>query len=224
MLETAREAGKTVPKVQSAAGAKGERTRMRILDCAYDAIIHKGFAGTSIEELVAAAGITKSGFFYHFRDKSDLARQLLERFLAEDDAIMDQMTARAKELVEDPLQQFLLFLKLYAEAADAMEELHPGCLVAAVVYQDQAFDREIMRLNSEGVLRWRERFISWLEPIDAMYPAVSQVDRATLADGLTVVVEGSIVLAKALNDPRLIGRQLRMFRELVRMTYAARAA
>ena len=45
---------KTVPSVQlePAARSKGERTRERILDFAYDAIIHKGFAGTSIEELV----------------------------------------------------------------------------------------------------------------------------------------------------------------------------
>ena len=62
----------TVPTVESEGRTKGERTRDRILDVAYDAIIHKGFAGTSIDELVEAAGITKSGFFYHFRDKTDL--------------------------------------------------------------------------------------------------------------------------------------------------------
>ena len=73
---------KTTPAVQlePAAQTKGERTRTRILDVAYDSIVHKGFAATSIEELVEAAGITKSGFFYHFKDKNDLARQLLERF------------------------------------------------------------------------------------------------------------------------------------------------
>jgi len=74
---------KTGPEVQlaSAAQTKGERTRERILDIAYEAIVEKGFAATSIEELVEAAGITKSGFFYHFRDKNDMARQLFDRFL-----------------------------------------------------------------------------------------------------------------------------------------------
>ena len=156
----------TVPAVESDARTKGERTRERILDAAYDAIIHKGFAGTSIDELVEAAGITKSGFFYHFKDKGDLARQLLVRFLAEDDAIMDQLTLRAQQLADDPLQRFLLFLNLYAETVDGLEELHPGCLFASIVYQDQVFDREIQRLNSEAVLRWRARFIGWLEAID----------------------------------------------------------
>ena len=213
------QAAETVPAVESGGPTKGERTRERILDCAYDAIIHKGFAGTSIDELVEAAGITKSGFFYHFKDKGDLARQLLVRFLAEDDAVMDQLTVRAQQLVDDPLQRFLLFLNLYAELVDGMEELHPGCLVASIVYQDQVFDREVQRLNSEAVLRWRERFLGWIEAIDEKYQPVVPLDRAVLADGLSAVVEGSIVLAKALDDPKLMGRQLRLFRDMVKAAY-----
>jgi TetR/AcrR family transcriptional repressor of nem operon len=209
----------TVPAVESESRTKGERTRDRILDVAYDAIIHKGFAGTSIDELVEAAGITKSGFFYHFKDKGDLARQLLVRFLAEDDEVMDQLTLRAQQLVDDPLQRFLLFLNLYAEMVDGLEELHPGCLVASIVYQDQVFDREVQRLNSEAVIRWRARFLGWLEAIDEKYEPVLPVDRETLADGLSAVVEGSIVLAKALSDPKLMGRQLRLFRDMIRTTY-----
>ena len=135
-MEQAPRPVETVPTVESAGLTKGERTRERILDLAYDAIIHKGFSGTSIDELVEAVGITKSGFFYHFKDKGDLARQLLVRFLAEDDAIMDRLTLRAQQLADDPLQRFLLFLNLYAEMVDGLEELHPGCLVASVVYQD----------------------------------------------------------------------------------------
>ena len=33
------------------------------------------------DEIIAEAGITKSGFFYHFRDKNDLAKALLQRYL-----------------------------------------------------------------------------------------------------------------------------------------------
>ncbi|MBT2133540.1 TetR/AcrR family transcriptional regulator [Croceibacterium sp. LX-88] len=209
----------TVPQVQSSASSKGERTKARILDAAYDSIIQKGFAGTSIDELVEATGITKSGFFYHFRDKSDLARQLLVRFLAEDDAVIDSLKARAEQLVDDPLQQFLLFLNLYAELVDEMDALHPGCLVAAVVYQEQVFDAEVRRLNSEAVMRWRERFLAWLEAIDRKHQPVTPLHRLALADALSAIVEGAIVLAKALDDRALMGRQLRLFRDMVKTTY-----
>ena len=210
---------KTAPAVQlepAAAQTKGERTRARILDVAYDAIVHKGFAATSIEELVEAAGITKSGFFYHFKDKNDLARQLLERFLAEDNAILDTLTARARELMDDPLQSFLIFLKLYADVMDEMPDLHPGCLVATITYQDQMFDGEVRRMNRDSVLALRERFGHWLTEIAMRHPPRHPVDLDALADHVTVIVEGAIILSRALGDRGLMGRQMRLFREQVK--------
>ena len=38
-------------------------------------MLAKGFGATSIEEVIAEAGLTKSGFFYHFKDKNALARE-----------------------------------------------------------------------------------------------------------------------------------------------------
>ena len=105
---------KTGPAVQieSSAQSKGGDTRERILDAAESAVLDKGFAATSIEELIAAVGITKSGFFYHFKDKNDMARQLFDRFLSEDESIIETLQTRARELSDDPLQCFLIFLNL----------------------------------------------------------------------------------------------------------------
>jgi TetR/AcrR family transcriptional regulator, transcriptional repressor for nem operon len=214
---------KTTPAVQLEPDArtKGARTRERILDVAYDAIVHKGYAATSIEELVEAAGITKSGFFYHFRDKNDLARQLFERFLNEDNALLDTLTARARSLSDDPLHSLLIFLNLYAEMMDDMPELHPGCLVAAITYQEQMFDRDVRRMNVESILGLRARFREWLDEIGKRHPPKIAIDLDAFADQLTTVVEGSIILSKALSDPRLMGRQMRLFRDHVKLVFGA---
>ena len=212
---------KTAPSVQldPEVLTKGERTRQRILDIAYDSIVHKGFAATSIEELVEAAGITKSGFFYHFRDKNDLARQLLDRFISEDNALIDGLTERARGLCEDPLQSFLLFLNLYAEAMDDMPELHPGCLIATITYQAALFDRVVLQMNRDSVMALRRRFATWIEEIAERYPPRSEADLEALADMLTVIVEGAIVLSKALDDKYLMGRQTRVYREHVKAVF-----
>ncbi len=221
MATTGRLADKSEPSVQSEpeSRTKGERTRERILDIAYDSIVHKGFAATSIEELVEAAGITKSGFFYHFKDKNDLARQALERFIAEDNALIDGLTERARSLCDDPLQSFLLFLNLYAEAMDDMEELHPGCLIATVTYQAALFDPVVLKMNEASVLALRRRFSAWIEEIAERHPPRSQADYDALADMLTAIVEGSIVLSKALNDKSLMGRQTRLYRDHVKAVF-----
>jgi TetR/AcrR family transcriptional regulator, transcriptional repressor for nem operon len=214
---------KTGPAVQLDSGAqtKGERTRERILDVAYLSIVEKGFAATSIEELVEAAGITKSGFFYHFRDKNDMARQLFDRFLSEDEGILEILEKRAKELSDDPLQSFLIFLNLYAQMMDDMETLHPGCMVASITYQERMFDAEVRQMNVDYLLRMRRRFSGWLEEIVAKRPASTEVDIDALADNLTAIVEGAIILSKALNDQGLMGRQTRLFRNHVKLIFGA---
>jgi AcrR family transcriptional regulator len=87
---------------------KGSGTSERILDVAEAAVLEKGFAATSIEEVIAAVGITKSGFFYHFKDKNELAKALLFRYVEREDALFDELFARADELNEDPLHGFLV--------------------------------------------------------------------------------------------------------------------
>jgi TetR/AcrR family transcriptional regulator, transcriptional repressor for nem operon len=106
----------------------------RILQLAEAAVLEKGFAGTSIDELIAAAGITKSGFFYHFKDKTELARVLLARYIERENALFDDLFARADELNDDPLHGFLVGLKLLAELVGELPSGHPGCLIAAYCY------------------------------------------------------------------------------------------
>ncbi|MEQ1608167.1 MAG: helix-turn-helix domain-containing protein [Hyphomonadaceae bacterium] len=64
-----------------------------MLDVAQAAVLEKGFAGTSTAEIIAAMGITKSGFFHHFADKGELAHALLERHLAEEELLFGNLFA-----------------------------------------------------------------------------------------------------------------------------------
>jgi len=210
---------KTVPAVRLEPRTKGERTRDRILDITYEAVIRKGFASTSIEELVEAAGITKSGFFYHFKDKTDLAHQLIERYTGENARFLDEMAARARELSDDPLHSFLIFLKFYAEAMTELVHAHPGCMVATVTFQDQSWDRETRKLTVDSVISWRERFIGWLEEIATVYPPKGKAELSDLADAILAFTYGGMTLSKALGESATIGRQAMMFRETVRLHF-----
>ena len=68
---TARQAHERRATGGARAPSQGLRDAERILDRAEVAVLDKGFAATSIDELIAAVGITKSGFFYHFKDKGE---------------------------------------------------------------------------------------------------------------------------------------------------------
>ncbi|MCB9947328.1 MAG: TetR/AcrR family transcriptional regulator [Rhodospirillaceae bacterium] len=46
--------------------------RAKLLDAALSIIRTKGYSATTVDELCAAAGVTKGAFFHHFRSKDDL--------------------------------------------------------------------------------------------------------------------------------------------------------
>ena len=199
---------------------KGEQTRERILDIAQVAVLHKGFAGTSIEEIIAEAGITKSGFFYHFRDKNDLAKAMLQRYLDTEWRLFDDLFRKSDELSEDPLHGFLIFLKLFADVMSDLPNGHPGCLAASYVYQDFLFSRDVRDMTTEGHRIWRTRFSERLNRIAERYPLRIEIDLDDLADMLSAVADGGIILSKSLHDPSVLPRQILQYRAFVRLVFA----
>ncbi|MEZ2128975.1 MULTISPECIES: TetR/AcrR family transcriptional regulator [unclassified Sinorhizobium] len=198
---------------------KGEETRGRLLEVAEAAVLAKGFGGTSIDELIAETGITKSGFFYHFRDKNELAKALLQRYIENDEKIYDDIFGRARELMDDPLQSFLLGLKLLSELLSDLPNGHPGCLVATMCYYERSFDREIQEINKQAALMWRRRFRGMFEEIMALYTPREPLDVDQLADMVSTVLEGGIVLSKALKEPNSLAEQILVFRTFVRLLF-----
>ncbi|GAM98659.1 transcriptional regulator of TetR family [alpha proteobacterium U9-1i] len=199
--------------------SKGGQTRERIMDIAQDAVLHKGFAATSIDEIICEAGITKSGFFYHFKDKNDLAKALLQRYLDNEWSVFDALFKQADELSEDPLHSFLIFLKLFSDIMGDLPNGHPGCLVSSYIYQDHLFSRDVRDMTTEGHRIWRRRFRERLDKIAARYTPKIDINLDDLADMLSSVADGGIILSKSLHDPSVLPRQILQYRAYVRLVF-----
>jgi len=199
--------------------SKGRLTRERLLDISEAAILAKGFSNTSIDEIIAEAGLTKSGFFYHFRDKTALAKALVQRFMEEDARAMNGYWDRAEQLSDDPLQQLLIGLKFFAEDFENMEEARPGCIVASVAYHDRQFDDEVRGLTAQAVDAWRQRFRAKLAEIVDVYPPQIAVDLSDLADMIPALVDGVLIEARILQEPQLMVKQVMLYRKLVQAVF-----
>ena len=121
---------------------------------------------------------------------------------------------QASLAVNDVAQRRDLILLERARAGDldAFNDL-------VVCYQDQLFSQEIRDLNASSFLAWRSRFKERLERIAARYPPQGEVDIAALADMASTLVEGGLILGRALKDVSILPRQLLLYRELVRATF-----
>jgi AcrR family transcriptional regulator len=198
---------------------RGGNARERLLALAEAAVLEKGFAATSIDELIAGAGITKSGFFYHFKDKSELARALMQRYIDEHHGVLADIFRRADELNDDPLHGFLVALRLLAETMADLPGAHPGCLVASFVYQDRLLSREVRELTMAGVEQWRRMFRDRLGAIAERHPPRMAVDLDDLADMANALVDGGIILSRLMRDKDALPRQIMLYRELVRAVF-----
>lgn len=198
----------------------GAATRTRILDEAQRLMLDRGFGGTSIDEIIAAAGTTKGGFFHHFASKQQLARALVERYVAEDMALLEDLASRSESLSRDPLQQLLLFVALQEEAADEPGADDPGCLYASFCYERGLVDEGTRKLIADAVRAWRNQTRAKLDEVVALYPPRVPVDLDALADEGLAVFEGSYVLSRALSEPKLLKAQLRHFRTYLELLFA----
>jgi AcrR family transcriptional regulator len=194
--------------------------RDRLLDEAESSVLRKGFGATSIEELVAATGLSKSGFFYHFKDKTELAKALLARYIETDRRLLDELFARADALNDDPLHGFLVFLKFLAETLEELPDVHPGCMVASICYQEQLFSHDVREMNKEALLAWRRRFHIRLLEIAMRYPPRVEVDLQDLADMAAALTDGGITLSRTLRDAAILPKQVMLYRAFIRALFA----
>ncbi|AAC07123.1 TetR/AcrR family transcriptional regulator [Aquifex aeolicus] len=54
-------------------------TKERILEVSKELFFEKGYQGTSVEEIVKRANLSKGAFYFHFKSKEELITEIIER-------------------------------------------------------------------------------------------------------------------------------------------------
>ncbi|WP_017326924.1 TetR/AcrR family transcriptional regulator [Synechococcus sp. PCC 7336] len=199
--------------------SRGQETKELILANTEALVLERGFAGTSIDEILKLTGLTKGAFFYHFKSKAALARALVERYWQQDYAMLEEFSRRADELSEDPLQSMLIFLKLFEEFIEGLEEPPAGCVFASYVYEFYQFDDGIKQFIADGFKQWGKMYQQRIEKIAAKYPPKIAIDAGELAETLMCIIEGGFILSKSLCDTSLTARTVRQFRRHLQLVF-----
>lgn len=172
-------------------------TRQRILEAAARVFARKGYAGASLDEIAADAGMTKGAIYWHFRNKQDLFFALVDKKFQRDTAPLvaavttvfngkDSLTG-FKELMRGVFERIqqdpdwvLLYLEVMGQARD------PELLPRLAVFQEQA-------------LAMLENLIRQLQLSGRYDTTCSPRDMALL---FHVIVDG-VVLANLINPGRM---------------------
>ena len=69
--------------VQEPLTERGRRSRERIIEAAVAAVAERGAGGCSLDQILEAAGASKSQLYHYFADKGDLLRAVIARCVGE---------------------------------------------------------------------------------------------------------------------------------------------
>ena len=201
---------------------KGAQTRERILAAAEPLILQQGYAGTSLDDILGATELTKGAFFHHFKDKGAFARALIERFANNDVMLFMRFAAEAEAKSDDPLEQAVTFLKAAEEYIEQLPEPIAGCVFATYIYEIMQFEPSIQAFIAQSFRRWSALYEKKFEAVLDRYTPAAPVTARDLADMVVSIFEGAIILTRSYNDPIILVRQLRQFRQYFELLFAAR--
>lgn len=120
---------------------KSEATRQHILNTSFKLVLHKGFVGVGLQEILTTCGVPKGSFYYYFTSKEAFGCALLQQYLADYKVKIDQLIlqeersayARLVALwqawIDDPCHndggwaENCLIVKLAAEVSDLSEDM-----------------------------------------------------------------------------------------------------
>jgi len=192
----------------------GNPTRERILRVAERLMTDQGYSATSVDQVIAEAGSSKGAFFHHFRSKTDLAVQLVQRYVATDLAHLDAgLTATAH--ITDPPARVVAFLRYYEDGADELMSEQSGCLYATVLAEREFTGSEINSLVAKATRVWRDAVADLLRLALATNRPSVDIDIDALADHLYTTFEGGFILCRTYADRSSMRAQLRIYRQLI---------
>lgn len=171
-------------------------------------MLAKGFVATTVDEICATAGLTKGSFFHYFRSKEDLGKAALDRFCQSQLEMLGRSPAVKKS---DPLERLYGWVDSAVEASKS-PMAQKGCLLGN-------FAQELSDTHPKFRAQCARRFADWtdllkkeLDEAKAKYLPRSQLDTRGLAEHFIAIIQGSLILGKAKQDMKVVGKNLLHFK------------
>jgi TetR/AcrR family transcriptional regulator, transcriptional repressor for nem operon len=175
--------------------ARGAATRARIVEAAADLIYVHGVEQTSLDDVMAASGVSKSQLYHYFADKDALVLDVIAR---QTERILDAQRPHLEAL--DSLPALKAWRNAFVRLNKAAQ--FRGCPLGNLA-SELANDAELARKRlADSFSLWRDRIENGLAKMRERGELSASADPHELALALLSAVEGGLLLAKTAQSGR----------------------
>ena len=121
-------------------------TKQRLLDVGLPMLLEHGYNGLGIQTLLEAAETPKGSFYHHFKDKEDFALQVIDQYMQNVHAGLDQCLGDESR---PPLERVRRFFETTRQSYE--QEGYLGCLLGGLG-QELSGANAVFRLKIEACL------------------------------------------------------------------------
>lgn len=169
-----------------------QTARDKLLEAGVKLVRARGFAGTSVDQLCAEAGVTKGAFFHHFASKEALGVALARYWT---DCTSGFFAAAPFHDLPDPVDRVLGYVDLRIALLNGPPEVF-SC-VAGTMVQEAFGSSDPIRAACEASIVGNARALEDDIAAALAQQGVEGVSAASLARFVQVVLQGAFVLAKS---------------------------
>ena len=191
-------------------------TRERLIDSARYLFWERGFAGTSMTDLLGHAGVNSGSFYHFFESKEALLRAVLEGYLQ---ALRPMVVDPAFAETDEPVERIFAILAGY-RGRILQTDCKYGCPLGRLALEIDPENRPAHKLIAEN-------FQSWIgavrECVDQMKDRLPKnTDRDALATYVLAVMEGGVMLSRSYGSVEPFDRAVKQLRHHFALLLAAK--
>jgi len=190
-----------------------EATRAKLLDAARDTIRTKGYTATTVDDICAAAGVSKGSFFHHFDNKEHLGVEAARQFGAMAAGIFGSAPYRS---LPDPRDRLLGYVDFRIAKLEA-EIPQFTCLLGTMVQEVYATHPEVRAACDEQMSEHVAELVADVEAARKLYAPDADWTAESVGYFIQTVLQGAFIFAKAKDDSRIARESLAHLRRYLEL-------
>ena len=193
------------------------QSKTKLIDATLNVVRARGYSATRVEDICAAAGVTKGSFFHHFDSKDDLALAAADRWRENANALFAAADFNSKA---DPLERLLGYLD-FRKSLLAGELGEYTCFAGTVIQEAYATHPDLSKACGRSITE----NAAWLTPIIAAAMRKHRIKSDWTAKSLAMhtqaVLQGAFIIAKAEGQAKVAADSVDHLRRYIELLFAS---